>query len=104
MRYILLTGRLTRDVEFKESTTGGEQNKHYKLLKFSIANNDNGKEKDPEFFDVIAWDNLATWGNEWLKKGKRVIVTGVPHNQRYTKDDVTKTHFQVVAERIEFID
>ena len=104
MRNIVLTGRLTRDAELKESTTGGEQNKPYKLLKFSIANNDNGKEKEPEFFDVVAWGNLATWGAEYMKKGKKVLVTGVPHNHRYTKDNVARTHFQVVAERIELID
>lgn len=104
MRYIVLTGRLTRDAEFRESGGDGNGDKKYKLLKFSIANNDNGKDKDPEFFDVIAWENLATWANDYMKKGKKVIVMGVPHNQRYKKENENRTHFQVVAERIEFID
>ena len=61
MRRITMTGRLTRDPELKELTSKTDESKKLKRLTFGVANNDNGKDKDPEFFDAVAWDQLAVW-------------------------------------------
>ncbi|MBQ8083671.1 MAG: single-stranded DNA-binding protein [Clostridia bacterium] len=103
MRRITMTGRLTRDPELKELASKTDENVKLKRLTFGVANNDNGKEKDPEFFDVVCWDQLALWGQQYLKKGNRVLLTGAPHNEIYEKEGQKKFHFKIVADRIELI-
>lgn len=103
MRRIILTGRLTRDPEYRDLTSREDKNRILNRLTFSIANNDNGKENDPEYFDVVVWDALAVWGKQYLKKGTRIILSGVPHNETYEKDGQKKTHFKIQGERIELI-
>ncbi len=103
MRRITMTGRLTRDPELKELTSKTDESKKLKRLTFGVANNDNGKDKDPEFFDAVAWDQLAVWGQQYLKKGSRILITGTPHNETYEKDGQKKFHFKIVADKIELI-
>ena len=103
MRRITMTGRLTRDPELKELTSKTDESKKLKRLTFGVANNDNGKDKDPEFFDAVAWDQLAVWGQQYLKKGSRILITGTPHNEAYEKDGQKKFHFKIVADKIELI-
>ena len=102
LRYTM-TGRLTRDPELKELTSKTDESKKLKRLTFGVANNDNGKDKDPEFFDAVAWDQLAVWGQQYLKKGSRILITGTPHNETYEKDGQKKFHFKIVADKIELI-
>ena len=104
LNHIVLMGRLTRDPELKELTSKTDESKKLKRLTFGIANNDNGKEKDPEFFDVTCWDNLAIWGEQYLKKGTRVLLSGIPHNEIFDgKDGQKHFHFKIVADKIELI-
>ena len=104
MRQMSLTGRLTKDPELRELESKLEAGKMLKRLTFRIANNDNGKEKDPEFFDVTCWDNLAIWGEQYLKKGTRVLLSGIPHNEIFDgKDGQKHFHFKDVADKIELI-
>lgn len=103
MRRIVMTGRLTRDPEFREVTAKDDKERKIPRLTFGIANNDNGKENAAEFFDVVVWDRLATWGQQYLKRGTRIIVCGTPRNESYEADGVRKTHFRIVGEKIELI-
>lgn len=103
MRRMTMTGRLTKEPELRELDSKTEEGKKLKRLTFSIANNDNGKDKEPEFFDAVCWDQLAVWGQQYLKKGSRILLTGTPHNQNYEKDGQKRTHFKVVVDKIELI-
>ncbi len=103
MRFMILTGRLTGDIEFREFEKKEGQAEGAKRLTFSIANNDSGKDK-PEFYDVVCWAKLAVWGSQYLKKGTRVLLSGYPRIETYEKDDGTiRRRFRLVADRIELI-
>ena len=103
MRRSTLTCRLTRDPELKELTSKADESVKLKRLTFGVANNDNGKEKDPEFLEVVCLEQLAIWGQQYLKKGSRILLTGIPHNEAYEKDGQKRTHFKIVADKIELI-
>lgn len=105
MRIMVLTGRLTDDPELREFTDKEDAEKKLQRLTLSLANNDNGKDRPPEFFDVVCWGNLATWGSNYLKKGTRVLVSGTPHNESYESkvDNKKKTRFKLTAERFDLI-
>lgn len=104
MRRMMITGRLTRDPELKEVDSKLNPGTKDKLLRFGIANNDNGKDKDPDYFDAACWDTLATWGQQYLKKGTKVLLSGTPRNTLYADKEGNKhSHFKLVVDRIELI-
>ncbi|MEG2380119.1 MAG: single-stranded DNA-binding protein [Oscillospiraceae bacterium] len=96
MKHIIISGRLTADPQIK---VVGTDNK--KVANFSIANNDNNKEK-PEFFDVVAWGKSADFVEQYLTKGKKVFIQGSFSNEEYTANNTKKIHFIVNANSIEF--
>ena len=97
MRAIILSGRLTREPEIKEVT-----DKKIKVAEFTLANNDRDKE-NAEFFDVSCWDHTATFVENYVKKGQKVIVSGTFEDDVYKdKEGTTRHHFRIRAANIEF--
>lgn len=101
MRMITMTGRLTADPELKKYD---KEEKEIQRLTFSIANNDAGKD-NPEFFDVVCWGSIAEWGNQYLKKGSRILLVGTPRMDSYESkvDGKKRNHFKITGERLEFL-
>lgn len=97
MRSIFLSGRLTKEPEIKEVT----ENK-VKVAEFTLANNDRDKE-NAEFFDVVCWDALAKFVENYVRKGQKIIVSGSFKDDAYKdKDGKTIHHFVIEAKNIEF--
>ena len=74
---VSMIGNLTREPEFKKSTSG------LSLLSFGVASNRSFKnkqtgelEKDPCFIDVSIWGNAAEYCGPRLKKGGEVFLEG----------------------------
>ena len=105
MRLMTITGRLTAVPEYNVYDAKNGDDRVVQRLTFSVANNDNGKDADPEYYDVVCWGKLAEWGNQYLKKGTRVLLSGTPHNEIYESktDNKRRTHFKLTCERVEMI-
>ena len=73
---VILIGNLTRDPEFKATTTGQS------IATFGLATNRewvtrSGEKKSlPEYHNVSVWGSLADICKQYLKKGKLVYVEG----------------------------
>nr|WP_267915788.1 single-stranded DNA-binding protein [Borreliella garinii] len=72
---LVLSGRLTRDSELSYTESG------MAVLRFSLANNRRIKKNDewidyPQYFDCVIFSKRAESLNEYLKKGKQVVVSG----------------------------
>ncbi|WKC78615.1 single-stranded DNA-binding protein [Borreliella turdi] len=72
---LVLSGRLTRDSELSYTDSG------MAILRFSLANNRRMKKNDewidyPQYFDCVIFSKRAESLNEYLKKGKQVVVSG----------------------------
>nr|WP_267506854.1 single-stranded DNA-binding protein [Borreliella bavariensis] len=72
---LVLSGRLTRDSELSYTESG------MAILRFSLANNRRMKKNDewidcPQYFDCVIFSKRAESLNEYLKKGKQVVVSG----------------------------
>lgn len=70
-----MSGRLTRDSELSYTESG------MAVLRFSIANNRRMKKNDewidyPQYFDCVIFSKRAESLNDYLKKGKQVVVSG----------------------------
>lgn len=97
---VLLIGNLGRDPEVRQLENGAS------VAKFSVATNENYRDKAgewqtiTEWHNVVAWRNLAERAEKQLKKGSMVYVEGKlttrkwqdqNGNDRYTTDVVAMT-------------
>lgn len=82
---ITLCGRLTADVELKQTTTGRS------VVQFDIAVNRprprDGSEQKADFIRCVAWDKTAEFISKYFHKGDSIYVEGSLHINKY-KDGV----------------
>ena len=102
MNKVLITGRLTADVNVKYSR------QKMAMTNFCLAV-DGGKAKSgeqlTEFINIVAFDKLAEFVANYFEKGKRYLVDGYLHREDYTnKEGITYPNYKVIAQRLEFAD
>ena len=99
---ILFIGRLTRDVDMK-TTPNGVQVASFTVVADRKQKNKDG-EKVSEFYNCVAWRQLAEVCSKFLSKGKKVYIEGEPQPRLYTaKDGTTKMSLDVQVESVEFL-
>ncbi len=108
---IILVGNLGRDPEMRYTPSGQA------VTNFSVAVNDNFTSSNGEKVERTIWVRVSTWGkqaeicNQYLKKGRKVLVegrlvtdpnTGGP--RIWERQDGTKTaSFEVSAQTVRFL-
>jgi single-strand DNA-binding protein len=103
---VILIGNLTRDVELRYTPSGTA------VAKFGLATNRTysdtvTKEKKQEvmFIDITMFGRSAETANQWLKKGKKVLIEGRLVLDQWTGNDGQKrSKHSVVAEKMQFMD
>lgn len=95
---VLLIGNIGKDPEIKQIDNGA------KVARFSVATNENYKDKSgewqtqTEWHTVIAWRNLAESVERNFSKGKLVYIEGkLTHRKYEDRDGVNRTTTEVVA-------
>lgn len=98
MNKVYLSGNLTNDPVVRQATSG----KAY--ARFGLAvNRPFGKNKEVDFFNLVAWDKTAETIGKHFIKGSRIIIDGRLQTSKYTNkdgNDVTAT--EVIVEHFEF--
>ena len=103
MNKVYLIGNLTRDPEMRSTNTG------IPVCNFSIAVNRRFKnaqtgQQETDFFNIVAWRQLAELCGRYLAKGRKVAVFGSIQTRSYEAQDGTKrTAFDIVADEVEFL-
>ena len=103
MNVVMISGRLTRDVELSY-TAGGVA-----LGKFSLAVQEDFKNKQGErevnFIDCVAWRQSAEFMDKYTQKGNRVMVAGRLKQDRWEdKEGKKRSKLSVVVDKVEPID
>jgi single-strand DNA-binding protein len=97
---VILMGRLTRDPEFRQTTSG------IPVCRFTVAVDRpyrKEQEKKADFINVTAWRNTAEFVSRYFSKGKMIIVDGSLHNNDYTDNNGVKHYsMDVQAENVCF--
>ncbi len=95
---VILIGNLGQDPEVRRLENGAS------VAKFSIATNENYKDKEgnwqtmTEWHDIVAWRNLAERAENTLKKGTPVYVEGKLSTRTWKdKDGNNRRTTEVVA-------
>jgi single-strand DNA-binding protein len=102
---VVLLGRLARDPELRYVGSGAP------VCSFSVATNQNYTKSDGQkaqsvtFVDVTVWRRLAEICNQFLKKGRQVLVTGTLKQDRWvdTKTQQPRSKLKVVAREVKFL-
>ena len=103
---VILIGNLTRNVELRYTPSGTA------IAKFGLAtnrvyNDPITKEKKQEvmFIDITMFGKSAETANQWLKKGKKVLIEGRLVLDQWTDNNGQKrSKHSVVAEKMQFMD
>ena len=103
MNKVYLIGNLTRDPEMRSTSNG------IPVCNFSIAVNRRFKnaqtgQQETDFFNIVAWRQLADLCGRYLAKGRKVAVFGSIQTRTYEAQDGSKrTAFDIVADEVEFL-
>jgi single-strand DNA-binding protein len=103
---VILVGNLTRDVELRYAPSGTA------IAKFGIATNRTYKDtvtgenkQEVMFIDVTVFGRSAEVANQYLKKGRRVLVEGrLVLDQWVDSTGQKRSKHSVVAEKLQFME
>lgn len=98
MNYVGLMGRLTRDPELKQTSSG----KSY--CRFPIAVKKEFVKDGVDFINCVAWDKRAEFIANYFGKGQRILVQGRINVGSYEVNGEKRNSFDVVVDRAEFIE
>lgn len=103
MNHFVFMGRLTRDPETRQTTSGHTVTRYRLAVDRYNKNDNNGPSAD--FFDCVAWDKAGEFAARYFTKGLRVLVSGRVETGTYTdRDGVTRNTWTVVVASQEFAD
>ncbi len=104
MNKIMLTGNLGKDPEMNYTPSG------VAITKFSLAVNRYSKsstgeqQKETDWFNIVAWRQLAETCNTYLRKGSKIFVDGRLTQRKYTdKNGVERVALEVIINEMEML-
>lgn len=97
MNSVNVTGRIGKEPELRRTASGKA------VCSFSLAL-DEGKDQDPTWVDVTAWEKTAELVDEYLDKGDECGVTGRLRQERWEAENGEKrSRLVVVANQVVFL-
>ncbi|MDA1195043.1 MAG: single-stranded DNA-binding protein [Planctomycetota bacterium] len=102
---VLLIGRLTRDPETRNVSSGTA------VVSFGIATNrtymnraTNEKVEETAFVDVEAWGRTGETIARYMQKGRQIFIEGRLKFDTWERDGQRRSKLSVVCENFQFID
>jgi len=99
---IILVGRLTRDPELRATPDG------ISVVRFALAVDRGmraGEERQTDFFDIVAFRQLADNVANYVTKGRLVLVEGKLQTRSYTdREGNRRKAYEVVADNVRFLE
>jgi single-strand DNA-binding protein len=102
---VFLAGRLTRDPELRYTPSNMAVCKMGLAVSRFYKTKDGEKKEDTLFINVTAWGKTAEYCNEYLRKGRPLLVEGQLRSNEYEdKSGQKRTGFEIFAERVQQLD
>lgn len=102
---VFLIGNMGKDPEVRHMEGGSV------VANFSLATNENYKDRSgewqkiTEWHDIVAWGNLAEYAEKWLRKGSLIFVEGkLTHRKYQDKEGIERYKTEVKAISIRMMD
>lgn len=95
-------GNVTKDPEMYTTQGGVKRANFFLAINRRFANQQGNREAD--FLPIVAWRQLADFVEKYVKKGKKLGVTGTVQVRSYDGQDGNKHYVtEIVADSIEFL-
>ena len=101
---VILMGNLTRDPDFKQTPSGS------KVAELRLAVSETWRDKSGQskevtcFVDVVVWDKLAELCQQYLSKGRPVLVEGrLQMDEWKNQQGETRRKLRVRADTVKFL-
>lgn len=100
---VIIIGHLGADPELRRTESGTS------VANLSVATSEswvvNGEKKErTTWHRVVVWEKMADHCDEYLSKGKRVLVEGKLQTRKYTdKDNIERYAMEIVANTVKFL-
>jgi len=96
MNKVILIGRLTKDVELKQTPSG------VAVVNFTVAVNRRFDREQADFINCIAWRSTAEFVSKYFNKGSMIAVVGSLQTGSYEKDGQTHYTTDVNVDEVYF--
>ncbi|QHZ54047.1 single-stranded DNA-binding protein [Paenibacillus larvae] len=104
MNRVVLIGRLTRDPELRYTPSG------VAVTQFTLAvdrpyMNQQTRERETDFINIVVWRKLAENCNNYLRKGRLTAVEGRVQVRNYENKEGRKVYVtEIVADNVRFLE
>lgn len=99
MNKVIVSGRITNDLELRTTASG----KHF--VAFNIAVNEgSGENQTTHFFNVNAWEANADFLIKYMEKGRKLLIEGSLKTSQYEKEGKKYTNTYILASHFDFMD
>ena len=104
MNKIMLIGNLGRDPEMNYTPSGTAVTK-FSLAVNRVTKSPSGERQDEtDWFNIVAWRQLAETCNTYLKKGQKVYIEGRLTQRKYTdKNNIERWMVEVIVNDMEML-
>ena len=100
LNHIIIHGRLTQDVELKQTQSG------VSVCNFTVAvdrSYSKGEDKITDFFTVVCWRGLADMVAKYFTKGKEILVSGEMQSRKWQDNDGNnRVSWEIQANTVDF--
>ncbi len=104
MNKIILIGNLGRDPEMNVTADGTPFTKFSLAVSRRTKSSSGERHEETEWFNIVAWRQLAETCNTYLHKGSKVYIEGRLTQRKYTdKNGVERTMIDVIANDMEML-
>ncbi len=101
---IMLIGNLGRDPEMNVTADGTPFTKFTLAVNRRVKSSSGERHEETEWFNIVAWRQLAETCNTYLHKGSKVYIEGRLTQRKYTdKNGIERTMIDVVANDMEML-
>jgi len=95
---VMVIGNLGRDPEMRYTPSGRPVTTFSVATSRSWKSSEGERRTETEWFNIVAWGNLAEICNQYLKKGQQVYIEGRLQTRRWEDDEGNKrSSTEVVA-------
>ena len=102
---IMLIGNLGRDPELNVTSDGTPVTRFSLAVSRNYKTSSGEKREETEWFNIVAWRQLAETCERYLHKGSKVYIEGRVTQRKYTdKNGLERTSVEVQATDMEMLD
>lgn len=100
---VILMGNLTRDPELRTTPNGQSVCSFSLALNRSYKGSDGNWQEATDYVDVVAWGPLGERVQQYVTKGRPVLVSGRLQSRSWEQDGQKRSKVEVVAQDVTFL-